>query len=354
MRVNVQQVAERAGVSRMTVSRVLQERRDEVAEETYERVVAALRELEYVPVRTAFQNFHTKTNVVGVVPHSTDLSGYQLDLQTFGGISTRAAQAGYDILLAQRGESDWMGGRQELRFLDRRTDGFIFISPGISEWHRVLQHLVEHKVPVVTCYRRDVPEGVAWVDPDNEAIVHIAVDHLLEKGHTEIAYLGMPIKSAEEKKLLADLSGPRFNFDDQQRQMYFQERLRAAGVKNPEERFFTVSDPGLKLSREEVQAIVDSGATSVVCFTSQLSIQMLERLEEMGLKVPSDISLVGVDYQTTSLQRGITHVSFRVDKVGQLAMEAWLDLNNDIPAHESCRIVPAHLVECQSVAPPRR
>ena len=353
MRANVQQVAERAGVSRMTVSRVLQERRGEVAEETYERVVKALRELEYVPVRTAFQNFHTKTNVLGVVPHSASLSGYQLDLQTFGGISTRAAQAGYDILLAQRGESDWMQGRQELRFLDRRTDGFIFISPGTSEWQSVLQHLVEHKVPVVTCYRRDVPEGVAWVDPDNAGIVHTAVDHLLAKGHSEIAYLGMPLKSSEEKQLLADLSGPRFNFDDQQRQMFFQERLQAAGVADAQDRFFRVADPTLKLTREEVQTILDSGATAVVCFTSSLCIQIAEHLEAMGLKVPDDLSLVGVDYQTTSLQHGITHISFSVDKVGALAMEAWLDLTNGIAASECCRVVPVHLVECQSVGPPR-
>ncbi len=88
----------------MTVSRVLQNRRSQVTEATYERVVAALQELNYVPVRTAVQNHHTRTNVVGVVPYTANLSGFQFDLQTFGGLCTRSGQYGYDVLLLQRGE----------------------------------------------------------------------------------------------------------------------------------------------------------------------------------------------------------------------------------------------------------
>ena len=244
----------------MTVSRVLQNRRSQVTDETYERVVTALRELNYAPVRTAVQNHHTRTNVVGVVPHSANLSGFQLDLQTFGGLCTRSGQYGFDVLLLQRGELEWMANRQELRFLDRRTDGFVFISPGATEWHSVFEQLAQHQIPVVACYRRDVPDGIAWVDPDNEAIIDQAVDCLVAHRHTKIAYLGPPANISDERELLADLSGPRLNYDDHARQIFFQERVKQLGLPPFSGAIFSVAGPGCNLTALEARAIIDLGS----------------------------------------------------------------------------------------------
>lgn len=351
MRANIRQVAERAQVSRMTVSRVLQNRRSQVTDETYERVVAALQELNYVPVRTAVQNHHTRTNVVGVVPYTAKLSGFQFDLLTFGGLCTRSGQYGYDVLLLQRGESEWMANRQELRFLDHRTDGFVFISPGATEWHTVLEQLTQHQIPVVVCYRRDVPDGIAWVDPDNEDIIKKAIDCLVTQGHTQIAYLGGPPNMSGEQDVLADLSGARFNYDNHERQLFFQERLKLLGLPASEEAIFSVTGPGCHLTGQEARAIVASGATGVVCFSADLGIHLLGYAQEMGLRVPGDLSIVNVDWSQESSRHGLTHVTFSYEAVGELAMDAWVGLTEGKAAADCCKVVPVRLVECASVGP---
>src|SRR5580693_2218843 len=102
MRASIRQVSERANVSAMTVSRVLRGRDDLVSPDTRERVLAAVRELDYIPVRFAAQNRHVETRIVGVVPHMTDLSR-GLDLDTLNGVASTARVNGYDVLLMLRG-----------------------------------------------------------------------------------------------------------------------------------------------------------------------------------------------------------------------------------------------------------
>ena len=67
MRSSIRQVAARAGVSPMTVSNVLRNRSEKMAEETRQRVLQAIHDLDYTPVRTAAQNRHVTTNAIGVV-----------------------------------------------------------------------------------------------------------------------------------------------------------------------------------------------------------------------------------------------------------------------------------------------
>jgi len=351
MRANIRQVAERANVSRMTVSRVLQNRRSELTDETYERVVTALRELNYVPVRTAVQNHHTRTNVVGVVPYSSNMLGYNIDVQTLCGISFRGYQLGYDILLLQRGESEWMLNRKDLRFLDRRTDGFIFISPCSSEWRDVLPNLTEQGVPVVVCYRRDVPDGVAWVDPDNDRIVRIAVDVLVAQGHKAITYFSLPERAPRQNHMLADLSGPLASYDDGQRYLLFNEELRKLGGIPTVLR--SNGSWNSLVTQADLDTILQSGATAVICFCAELGVQLLARLRERGMDTPRDLSIVNFDWSTESSIRGLAHVTFRYDSLGQYAMDAWKGLIDGKIASECCKVVPVEFVDGMSVGAPR-
>ena len=354
VRPNVQQVAERAGVSRMTVSRVLQNRRDQVSPETYERVVVALRELDYVPVKMAFQSHHNQTHVVGLVPHSTYLPRHQIDLQTVGAVCHRGAQCGYDVMIAQRGESEWMAGREEIRFLDRRTDGFIFISPGAHEWNSVFEALVRHSVPVVACYRRDVPEGVAWVDPDNRDMMNQAFDCLLRAGHTHIAYLAPPAKTSDNPMLLADRSGTRSNFDHTQRYATFVRRMKELGHEDPESAVFRARTGFMSLEEDQVDALLQSGATAAIGFCGELGVRLHASLLARGIGVPEDFSIVNLDWWIESGVRNLTHVTFDMEEMGRCAMDAWIELTQGKPAHECCKEVPVQLVERASVGPPHR
>ncbi len=350
MRSTIRQVAERAQVSRMTVSRVLQGRKEQVSEDTYARVLSVMQEMNYIPVRPVMQNRHIQTNTIGLVPYHRNPSRNLLDSLTFEGLCDGASGHGYDLFIMLRGESEWMANREELRFLDRRSDGFIFISPGVHEWQTALETLVQHKIPAIVCYRRDVPEGVAWVDPDNKRIVQLAVRHLLTHGHTRLAYLSGPKTSPSGNGLLANLSGPRVNYDDEVRIRAFHEGLRAAHL--PEALVLCPGDSDWTLTRTEVQSLLDSGATGVICANDHLALQLWDHLNAMGLSVPDDLSIVGVDNQHHATNRGLSSIGFGYDEVGRHAVQAWIELRGGAPANTCCKVVPVHLVERASVGPP--
>jgi len=350
MRSTVRQVAERAQVSRMTVSRVLQGRRHQVSEDTFERVLAVIHEMNYVPVRPVMQNRHHQTNTIGMVPYFRNPSRNLIDSLTFEGLCDCASQNGHDLFIMLRGESEWMANREELRFLDRRSDGFIFISPGAHEWQTALETLVQHKVPSVVCYRRDVPDGVAWVDPDNERIVQLALGYLWSAGHQNIAYVSGPKTFADAPGLLANVSGPRVNYDDESRIRFFCEQLSAHGQSEPF--ILCPADPNWQLARAEVQTLLDSGATGVICANDHMALELWDHLDAMGLRVPDDLSIVGVDNQLLGAHRGLSSIGFGYDEVGRLAVQAWLELRAGAKPTDCCKVVPVSLSERASVAPP--
>lgn len=351
MRASIRQVAERANVSRMTVSRVLQGRRELVNEATYARVLATIQEMDYVPVRPAMQNRHVETNAIGVVPYYRSPAAHSIDSSTFEGLCQQAGGNGYDLYIMLRGESEWMANREDLRFLDRRSDGFIFISPGVGEWQTGLESLVENKIPAVVCYRREVPEGVAWVDPDNEAIVRLALRHLTEMGHSRIAYFTGPRPSLLGRERLADLSGARPNYDDQERQKQFVKCMKELGHHEWSERILWFHDPEWNLTPEEAADFFASGATAVIC-GDLLAIQILDLARAAGLSVPGDLSIVSIDGQMPAAHRGLTSVSFGYDEIGRQAVQAWTDLRDGKPLQECCKIVPVNLDKRDSVGPP--
>ena len=335
MRPSIRQVAQHASVSPMTVSRVLRGGNAQVANETFERVMSAVRDLGYVPVASVLQNRHVQTSSIGVVPFYGNVSNNPIDSQTFEGLCSQARAHSYDLLVMLREEEHWMNNASA-RFLDRRNDGFIFISPEVQEWQTILQELSSHGVPTVICYRRDVPASVAWIDPDNEDIVRLAVAHLMGHGHKRLAYVSGPNAST--------------SFDDNARQQAFEREVRAHGLDVLPVIEGATGDWTLKT--DVLSQVKSCGATGVLSVNDFLALQLWKAAEDAGLCVPQDLSLVGVDDQDTP-HRGLTSVGFGYANVGRLAVEAWISLQNGDSAAQCCRVVPVRLVERASVAAPR-
>lgn len=353
MRPSIRQVAEQAQVSRMTVSRVLQGRKHQVNVDTYNRVLAVMHDLNYVPVRSSVQNRHVQTNAIGIVPQHRDAFDKTFDTLTFNGMCRSAAQHGYDLFVMLRGEDEWMANRGEVRFLDRRSDGFIFISGYTGEWTTALEALVQHGIPVVVCYRRDVPEGVVWVDPDNEAIARQAVRYLWERGHRKLAFVGGPVPSALACDFLANLSGSRENYDSEVRASIFIEEQRALGQADPEAYVFNIADPNWKVDAADLKPLLESDATGIVCVNDFVALQLWTELEKQGISIPGDFSMISVDNEPEAAHRGLSSFDFGYGTIGRVAVEAWIEWQSGKAVSECCKIVPARLVERTSVGPPR-
>ncbi len=354
MRASIAQVAKHANVSAMTVSRVIRGRKHQVNPETYERVLAAVRELNYVPMQSSFQNRHVETSTIGYVPHNTDVKHNQIDSVTLEGLCKEARQHGYDMLIMLRDETDWMANRQIVRFLDRRCDGFIILSPRCGEWQDVFELLIEQNVPVVICYRRDVPEGMAWVDPDNEEVMRLSVQHLVKHGHSRLALMVSPSMSAKPEGIeILEQPGSQDHFDDVERERYFSLFVREFGGPNCQGEIIRALDKQWQMFPNTIEFLLERNITGLIC-GDQTAMQLWDMAEKAGLKVPEDFSIVGVDNLHPAAHRGLTSVAFGYDAVGRLAVEAWVEMQRGKAARECCKVVPVRLMERQSVTKPRK
>ena len=353
MRPTIRQVAEQAQVSRMTVSRVLQGRRHQVNEDTYQRVMTVMREMNYVPVAVTMQNRRVRTNTIGVVPYHKRPTSNPFENRTLGGLSIAAADSGLDILLMLRGEADWMEDRGELRFLDKRSDGFVFISPLLDQWNATLAALVQHAIPTVVCYRREVPEGIAWVDPDNAGVMQLAIERLAAAGHRRIAYLAQPFMDPKGPDLIVRAKENRTSFDDAERQRHFTGIMRRVGFGEYSECIVRVGQPTWEVLPSDLEALRATGCTAVICVNSMVGVRLWRVAEAAGLRVPRDLSLIGVDDEHLAQEFGLTNVIAGYENIGQLAVQAWTELRDGRDYKECCRVAPVELVERKSVAPPR-
>ncbi|MFF0266812.1 DUF6807 family protein [Kribbella sp. NPDC004536] len=266
--ITITDVARLAEVSRATVSRVMNGRLS-VAPEIVERVRAAAEQLNYRPSDLARSLSLGRTNMVAlVVP---DL-GNPLFQQVLRGITNASAAAGYKVLVAETDEDPEAEAAIAIE-ARRRCDALIMVSPRMDEDRLV--ELLPQVQPVILVNRQG-PAKVSSVVVDYGRAVRIVVDHLVGLGHRRLAFLSGPAASASNRL-----------------------RLEALDVAERE-------IPGLDLVRLEcgwsiedgyaaVERVLEARVTAVVAFNDLVAFGLLARLNEVGVAVPTDLSVTGMD-----------------------------------------------------------
>ena len=337
MRATIRSIAQEAGVSNVTVSNVLRGLDNRASQETRARVLEAAQKLNYIPVKPpTTQNFHVETRVVTMVPEYHDIRHPDLDLFTYQGVIERARRHGYNVLTMLCHDHAKSVGREELRFLDRSSDGFIFTVSLQEHWLHVLGMLGQNRVPSVICYCRDVPDGVAWVDVDNESAMAQAVGHLVDAGHKRIAFL----------------AGPPDNFDANERRRGWVCAMQERGLDASEK--FIVQAAGKDYVQDvaAIAGVKNLGVTAAVCFNDTLALALWDALQAQGLGVPEDFSIIGMDDRIEARERGLSSLAFSFADVGRLAMDAWLELKNGGEAADCSHVAPVALKVRRSVGAP--
>ncbi len=266
--ITIADVARVAEVSRATVSRVMNGSVT-VDPELAERVRAAADRLNYRPSNLARSLSLGRTNMVAlVVP---DLAN-PLFQQILRGITNASGGAGYRVLVAETDEDPSAEAAIALE-ARRRCDALIMVSPRLPEDQ--LLELLPQVQPVILVNRQG-PDDVASIVVDYGRAVRVMVDHLVGLGHRRLAYLAGPPASAPN---LA--------------------RLRALDTAEREV-------PGLHLVRLDcgssiedgyaaVEQVLESQVTAVVAFNDLVAFGLLARLNEVGVAVPADLSVTGMD-----------------------------------------------------------
>lgn len=314
IRATLSDVAARAGVSRQTVSNVLNTP-EVVRPATRERVLRAVAELDYQP-NTAARRLRThRSHVLGLrMPEVGDgVSGEILD-RYLHALAKEAQRAGMRIMLFAADDEEAEIREYRTLLATAGLDGFALTHtyPG----DRRVRWLREHRVPFVTFGRprgeQDDPPGAEphpWVDVDGYAGTRMATEHLLELGHRRIGFLGWP-----------DGSGPG---DDRRAGWYA--ALRAAGLSEgaPEERTEEGVSPGTGAA---ARMLADPAVTALVCVSDSLALGALAAARDLSLTAPDrpPVAVTGFDDTPVARAVGLTSVAQPVEAVAARTVELLL------------------------------
>jgi LacI family transcriptional regulator len=318
-RVTMAQVAEYAGVTKTTVSRVLNNK-GEISNETREKVLKAVEKLGYRRSRIARSLATDQTFLLGLIVPSISVEFFT---EIVRGAEDTAWENEYKILLCTT-EGDWE--REEAMFFfleDIQADGIVVCAPRLPE-DRLLP-LVEqfHNVVVVN------GQGIAWreragaIETDDAGGMLQAVNHLFFSGRRHLTYLGGPLD--------ARASTERYHG--------FLNALNAVGLTpTPDERATCHSanlEGGYICFKQLIG--VHPQIDGVVCFNDLVAAGAIRACAELGIRVPDDIAIVGCDdIQLASLiQPSLTTLQTSKQEMGALAIHMLLERINGNHDQES-------------------
>ena len=302
-RITIKTLAKLAGVDVSTISRALNDS-PRVKPETIKRIKDLANEVKYYPNTLAQGLVTSKTKTIGVVIPRIENAYYA---EIFAGIEQVLAVKGYTLLLGISHYSKKQEAEVIELFLSRNVDGVILLSginPGsVTVWKNasrapivlIDQDIYLHDVDSVAC---DIINGVG-----------LAVDHLVSLGHQEIAYINDNVTSET-----------RYNA--------FRKKMAGLGMKN--EPHYVRSDFMYEKGGYEGAVELmkyENKPTAIFCANDYMAIGALKALEDIGLKVPEDISVVGFDdsYMLNYLLKSLTTVRQPKEELGRRAAMVLLE-----------------------------
>lgn len=335
--VTIDDVADHAGVSKSTVSAVINDR-DVVKNSTRRRVLDTIEELDYRPRGSARRGFRAPNgHSLGFVIKEADNPYYS---EVLVGIQEVTDDHEY-LTFVSSSEGNFEAEKQIIEQFSNKDLNGLIITPIVND-NTDLSHIFELK-------RNNIPfvllEGIRGiqanlVDIDNVEASSRAVRHLIDLGHEEIVHLAGPEYSKHSSERVAGIrrafSRSPLIFDDEivlQAGDSFEEGYRAA--------LDHFSD--------------DVPTTAVTCYNDLVALGTMKALRELGLTVPDDVSVVGFDDLNMLNYFPIPLTTVRVPKyeMGQKATELLLKQIQGNGADTCQRIsLDADLVVRSSTAPP--
>lgn len=334
-RVTIADVAKYAGVTKTTVSRVLNNK-GEISPETREKVLKAVEHLGYRRSRIARSLATDQTFLLGLIVPSISNEFFT---EIARGAEDTAWENDYKILLCNT-EGD--GDREEGMFLfleDIQVDGIVVCSPRLPE---------ERLVPLVEQFQNVVVvngQGIAWrelagaIETADAGGMKQAVNHLLLTGRRHLTYVGGPAD--------ARVSTERYHG--------FVDALEEAGhTLNPA--WHTVCHPadvnGGYVATRQLSHVL-SEIDGLVCFNDLVAAGAIRACHELGLHVPDDIAITGCDdiQLATLVQPSLTTLQTPKHDIGALAVNMLLERISGQRKHDTV-IVEQRLIVRESAPLP--
>lgn len=322
--VTISDVAKKAGVSRSTVSRVLNNQIRYVREETRWAVLEAAKELGYRPNSIARTLKTKKSHCIGVITDDIDTPFLPSMLK---GIEQYAFSRGYSALVCNSGyELEKQKAYIEM-LAQRHIDGIIFAASFVYSY---TQDLINPGLPIIYAYSHSPQKTKNSVISDDFNGAQLAVRHLLELGHRRIGYINGPknvIPSQDRIRGYAHaLHKNGIEFDDSLVK-YGQWEESASGY----------------LAAQELLSLEDA-PTAIFAANDVMAAGVINAVVHSGLRVPDDISVIGYDDRdiATFLKPALTTVRLPMSEIGSTAARLLIEC-----VEKDVSLVDSTFVQCK-------
>jgi DNA-binding LacI/PurR family transcriptional regulator len=325
-------VARLAGVSHQTVSRVINGS-EQVRPETRDRVLAAMRKLDYRPNAMARALVTGRSQTLGVVTFNTTLFG---PASTLVGVERAADAAGYAVSivsLESLGREAVAHAIERLRM--QGVDGVVVIAPHVVAAGALRD--LPAGLPVVAVEAGPY-DGVPSAAVDQHAGARLATEHLLARGHETVYHL----------------AGPPDFIESRERIEGWLDALRDAGAASSAPlRGDWSPRSGYEAGRHLIER---PDLTAVFVANDQMALGLLRVLHEHGRQVPDDVSIVGFDDipEAAYFTPPLTTVRQDFNEMGRRSLGLLLEQMGGHSRTDAREVVPVTLVERASTGPPRR
>jgi LacI family transcriptional regulator len=330
----LEQVAKLAGVSRSTVSRVINDHPN-VRSTTKERVWEVIRECGYQPNVVARSLATNRTHIIGmVIPESvTTLFADPFFPLLLRGITEACDAHQYQLLLSllnvPTDEEEMY--RRVLR--SGYLDGVILASTPVDA--PLIPNVLRDHIPMVTIGRHP-HERACYVDGDNVGGARMAVEHLIRLGHRRIATItGRLSMNAGQDRLEG-----------------YRRALRARGIPI-EQNLIAEGDFTESSGMAGIRQLLPLSPTAIFIASDTMAIGALKALRRAGRRVPQDIALVSFDDipAASMIEPALTTVRQPIERMGSIAVDLLVDALEASSEEETCPhrvILPTELVVRES------
>lgn len=324
---SIADVAERAGVSPATVSRVINGGAP-VKGSTKARVMRAMQELRYYPNHFARSLAGRGGHTIGVIVSNLD-NPFFLDI--YRTIEAAAHKQGYEVLLANTGYRPEQLASDVRLMLGRRVNGLaVIVSETAPE---IREELANARLPTVFYDVGEQSEHTSVIRMDYRRGMRQLVEYLHSLGHRRAVFIGHPgrLQATEDRRLA------------------FLETTASLAM---ETQLLTASSDGFAGGRDAARELWRTGfdASAIVCYNDITAIGVLRELADRGLNVPGQISVTGFD--NISLAEFVTPQLTTVDvpreRIGQLFFQQLCVNESGKPPHGRELMVDPQLIVRQS------
>ncbi|GKX29404.1 LacI family transcriptional regulator [Vallitalea longa] len=303
--VKIIDVANKAGVSKSTVSQYLNGRYEYMSKATKQKIKRVIEDLNYIPNPIARSLKTDKTNTIGLIVR--DITGY-FTSSVIRGIDDYCKQNNYNVIIYNT-DYDPAIEKKSISILKMlRVDGIIIASSGHN--NKLLKEEINNGTSIVQMHMEYDSLDISTVLSDYKTGAYEATKYLIESGHKKIALLTQEYKSV------------RSRYD---RVLGYENALIAHEIEVNEDLIYIWNrSSGIENNFEDL--LDKYSPTALFTMHSSITIELLNYLAEKNIKVPDDISVLGFDELPLAnlLKTPITVVNQSTYEIGQKAAELLL------------------------------